>query len=302
MREHAATKEPNMQKSYRVSLNHLSPFFAGLTLDKIDTDMVLRYIDSRRAQGGKPGTRNRELSMLSKAFNLARLWKWSKENPCQLITREKEDNADFGRCLTYEQEAKLLPACKNQLQGDLYVMVVVWLHTGMRREEVLAMSWNRIDMEARVIHSFNEKTNQPKDVPMNGAVYAVLSRRLKVRSITGYVFTTSNGTPYQGRNVYRAFKVAVKEAGITGRFRIHDLRHTTATRLIEAGADIYAVASVLDHSQLSTTKRYAKHSVQTKRRVLNALGRLPQESRVSKSYDFLTVGANAGKEEYSGSV
>jgi integrase len=151
-------------------------------------------------------------------------------------------------------------------------------------------------MGTRIIHSYNEKTNQLKDVPMNQAVYAVLSKRLRVRSITGYVFTTSNGTPYEGRNVYRAFKAAVKEAGITGRLRIHDLRHTAATRLIEAGADIYAVASVLDHSQLTTTKRYARHNNETKRRVLNALDRLPQESQVSKSYDFLTVGPNAGKE------
>ncbi len=61
----------------------------------------------------------------------------------------------------------------------------------------------------------------------------------------------------------RAWYKAVKHAGISGNLRFHDLRHTVGTRLIRAGMDIYAVASVLDHSQLSTAKRYAGHNTES---------------------------------------
>jgi len=69
----------------------------------------------------------------------------------------------------------------------------------------------------------------------------------------------------------RAWYKAVKEAKIEGGVRFHDLRHTVGTRLIVSGQDIYAVASVLDHSQLSTAKRYAKHNVESMRKILNVL-------------------------------
>jgi integrase len=271
MREHAPTKEPSMQKSYRVSLAHLREFFSGMTLDKIDTDAVLRYGAYRRSQNNsKPGTRNREVAMLSKAFNLARLWKWLKENPCQLVKREKEDN-EIGRCLTDEEEQRLLRACRNYLRGQLAEMVIIALNTGMREGEILKLRWDQIDMKGKVINTINEKTNKPKTVSMNETVYNLLNEKSKVRSMSGYVFTTGNDKMIHVRNMLRAWYKALKEAKIEGGLRYHDLRHTVGTRLIIEGQDIYAVASVLDHSQLSTAKRYAKHNVESKRKILNVL-------------------------------
>ncbi len=147
MAEHAPTKEAMTQRRYKSTRPHLESFFSGLTLDQIDTDLIMRYITYRREQtcvpgseqcarcgheaGSddcrklredrkcRPGTRNRELAMLSKAFNLARLWRWVKENPCELVPREKEDNENTGRCLTEEEENRLLEACKGFLGGQL---------------------------------------------------------------------------------------------------------------------------------------------------------------------------------------
>ena len=99
----------------------------------------------------------------------------------------------------------------------------------------------------------------------------MLLRKSKVRSISGFVFTTSNDTPFLARNMYREFQKAVKEAGIEGSFRFHDLRHTCGTRLGRQGCDIHAIASVLDQSQLKTTMRYVKHDVESKRQILNRL-------------------------------
>jgi site-specific recombinase XerD len=273
MKEHAPTKEPSMQKSYKVSLAHLGEFFSDMTLDKIDTDAVLRYVSYRRGQNNsKPGTRNRELAMLSKSFNLARLWKWVKENPCQLVKREKENN-EIGRCLTEDEERMLMQACRNYLGGQLAEMVTIALNTGMREGEILKLRWDQIDMKGNLINSINEKSNRPKTVAMNDIVFNLLQEKSKIMSISGYVFTTSSDTPFHARNLLRAWYKAVKDAKIEGRLRFHDLRHTVGSRIIRLGRDIHAVAAVLDHSQLSTTRRYAKHNTESMRKVVNLLDR-----------------------------
>ena len=72
---------------------------------------------------------------------------------------------------------------------------------------------------------------------------AALKARAKVRSIkTDGVFYNGAGNRRDARDLLRAFYLAMKQAVVT-RFRIHDLRHTVATRLVQAGADIYTVQS-----------------------------------------------------------
>ncbi len=318
MTEHAPTKEAMTQRRYKSTLPHLDSFFSGLTLDKIDTDLVMRYVSYRRGQtcmpgsgqcgrcehvpGSddcrklreerkcRPGTRNRELAMLSKAFNLARLWRWVKENPCQLVPREKEDNDNTGRCLTEQEENRLLEACKGFLDGQLAEMAIIALNTGIREGEVLKMRWDKIDLSARTFESYNEKTNSWRAVPMNETVCRLLNEKTKTRSISGYVFTTSAGTPFIARNMLREWYKALKQAKI-GRVRFHDLRHTVGTRLGRAGKDIYAIASVLDHSQLQTTRRYARHNAESLRGLVDAL-------EAGRDYhDFITLGGR-GEETY----
>ncbi|MFZ5998064.1 MAG: tyrosine-type recombinase/integrase [Nitrospirota bacterium] len=297
MREHAPTVADKTRKSYRNSQAHLREFFSGLTLDKIDPDMIMQYVVHRREQTCtpksedcqkcrqapetdacqalrekrkcRPGTRNRELAMLSKAFNLARLWKWTRENPCELVKRENEDNEHIGQCLPEDKEKALLELCRPLCNGQLIDMVIVAVNTGLRESEVLGMQWDRIDFKARTI-TVIQKGNRLKVSAMNKTVCNLLLEKSKVRSISGYVFVTANGTPFIARNMYREFKKVCRKIGMPS-FRFHDLRHTVGTRLAQAGHDLYAIASVLGHSQLSTAKRYAKHNVESLHRVVSTL-------------------------------
>lgn len=299
MREHAPTVADKTRKSYRNSQSHLREFFSGMTLDRIDPDMIMQYVAHRREQTCtpksedcqkcrhtpetnacqtvrekrkcRPGTRNRELAMLSKAFNLARLWKWARENPCELVKRENEDNEHIGQCLPEDKEKALLELCRPLCNGQLIDMVRVAVNTGLRESEVLGMQWDRIDFKARTI-TVIQKGNRLKVSAMNSTVYNLLLEKSKVRSISGYVFVTANGTPFIARNMYREFKKVCRKMGMPS-FRFHDLRHTVGTRLAQAGHDLYAIASVLGHSQLSTAKRYAKHNVESLLRIVSTLER-----------------------------
>lgn len=174
--------------------------------------------------------------MLSKALNLARLWKWVRSNPCELVEREPENN-DIGKYLTDEQEERLLAACRNRCNGQLEEIVIIALHTGMRESEILGLQWNKIDFKERSIEVI-QKGNRKKVVPMNDTVYDLLTKKSRVRSMSGYVFTTTNDTPFIARNMYREFQKACKEAGLQG-FRFHDLRHTCGTRLAQGGVMTY---------------------------------------------------------------
>jgi integrase len=78
------------------------------------------------------------------------------------------------------------------------------------------------------------------------------------------VFTTSQGTPIHARNLVRAFTTARKKAGLED-VRFHDLRHTFATRLVQAGVDLYRVQRLLGHKTPTMTQRYAHHSPESLR-------------------------------------
>jgi integrase len=84
------------------------------------------------------------------------------------------------------------------------------------------------------------------------------------RGKESFVFTTSCGTRVDERNLLRAFYSALKKAEISN-FCFHDLRHTFATRLAQAGVDLYKVQRVLGHKSPSMTQRYAHHSPESLR-------------------------------------
>jgi len=83
---------------------------------------------------------------------------------------------------------------------------------------------------------------------------------------------SEKGTPIDARNLLRAWYLALRDAGVE-RIRYHDLRHMCGTRLASAGVDISAIARILDHSQLSTTRRYARHHEEDLRKNLGLLDR-----------------------------
>lgn len=271
--EHAPTVSAGMQRSYGVSFKHLDAYYGGLTLDRITPDLISQYVTARRQAKRKvtASTRNRELAALSKMMSLARRWRWVRENPCELVPKEKE-KSDVGRVLTEEEETLLLEKAKGLCNADLPDIILFDLHTGFRIGQLPFVRWSDVDLPRKSIKSLNEKTKQPYFIPLSEALHVMLLRRSRVCHISGLVFPSNSGTPLQKDNIRRAFRLALDSAKIKG-IRFHDLRHTAASRLARAGVDIYAIASFLNHSQLSTTKRYAKHNIESLRNAVKMLDR-----------------------------
>lgn len=266
MREHAPRREENTRKSYKVSLKNLTKFFSMMPLSEITPKTISAYMEKRLKEGIKPASINSEFSMLSKAFTLAvKEWEWANENPCMKVSKLQENNKRT-RWLTPDEEKMLLDHAKGYLKGQLLEIILVALYTGMRESEILNLRWEDIDFNQKIITILKTKNKEPRSMPMNQTIHTLLAvkSKSKIRSISGHIFTTGDGTKMGVMNMLRAFSLVTKKAGIEN-FRFHDLRHTFATRLVQKGVDIYSVAKLLGHKNLTVTQRYAHHSTESLR-------------------------------------
>lgn len=251
--EHAVKKsEP---RHYRGYFNSLKVFFRGRTLAEITPKLIVEYKNRRYEAGLKPASINRELANLKKAFNLAvKEWEWCRENPVSRVSMERENN-QRDRWLSVEEETRLLQCCAPWLQD----LITFALHTGMRMGEILELTWRGVDFSRRTVTIFRSKNGERRTIPLNDTVLYMLRQKSKVRSLSlDVVFCSQAFTPMESGHLRRSFRLALGKARIE-EFHFHDLRHTFATRLVQAGVDLYKVQRLLGHKSPVMTQRYAHH-------------------------------------------
>jgi site-specific recombinase XerD len=268
LREHAAKKsEP---RHYRGYFNRLKACFGGRTLAEITPKLIVEYKARRYAAGLKPASINRELASLKKAFNLAmREWEWCRENPVSKVSMEQENNKR-DRWLSVEEEPRLLQGCAPWLHD----LVTFALHTGMRMGEILELTWWGVDVNRRTVMVVRSKNGERRTIPINETVMSVLKQKSKVRSLrTDLVFCSQTFTSMEAGHLRRSFRVALRKARIDD-FHFHDLRHTFATRLVQAGVDLYKVQRLLGHKSPIMTQRSAHHYPESLRDGVEILDRV----------------------------
>jgi len=257
MKDYAPTVSTNTQEGYKYYLKNLSRFFGNPGLMSITPKIVAKYKLYRRDYGASPSTVNRELYMLSKAFNLAvKEWEWLKDNPVSRVQKERENN-EVDRWLKEDEERRLLGKSPDWLRE----IIVFALNTGLRQDELLSLEWNRVNLLRKTILIQKTKNNKPNTLPLNSIALNVLMRKYegKVRSLKNdLVFISQTGTKIGKRNLIRAFAQALEKAEIKD-FTFHCLRHTFATSLAQNGVDIYKIAKLLNHKDLKNTQRYSHH-------------------------------------------
>jgi len=254
------------------SIKPLKEFFGGFLLCKITTPLVADYQDER-LDGVAEATVYQELSLLRRMFNVARKrWQWVKENPVSdgdlqfsIGNRNARD-----RWLTVEEEQVLLANATNPIW--LRLLLTAALHTGMRRGELLALSWKDVDFEARLIRIEKSKNGEKRSVPMSQTLCDTL-KAIKVRDISGRVF------PMSIRSVRCAYDKTLEKTGITD-FHFHDMRHAFATRLVQNGVGLYKVQKLLGHKSVTMTQRYAHHYPESLRSSVEVLDHVTNLSQL----------------------
>ena len=282
--EHAARM--SQPRHYHGYAKNLTAFFGGRTLAEITPKLIVEYKNRRYAAGLKPASINRELATLKKAFNLAvKEWEWCRENPVSRVSMEQEHNTR-DRWLSVEEEKHLLQTCAPWLHD----LVTVALHTGMRMGEILELTWRAVDFTRRTVTVVRSKNGERRTIPVNQTVLAMLKEKTTLRSLrTELVFCSKVFTPMESGHLRRSFRLALGKAQIDG-FHFHDLRHTFATRLVQAGVDLYKVQRLLGHKSPIMTQRYAHHYPESLRGGVEILDQVPgQGTHLGQSAGSLTA-------------
>ena len=249
-------------------LKGLIEFFGTYKLKEITPSLIYDFKKMRKAQGIKPSTLNRQLTIAKRAVNIAiREWGWNIDNPFSKVPAEREATRR-DRWLTYEEEEALLNASPQWLRD--FIIFAIW--TGLREGNIINLKREDVDLKRKVVYIKKTKNGSPLLLPLHEKACEVLERRLKIAYMEhDYIFTSPTGKKLMPNNLRRAFRKAVKRAGLRD-LRIHDLRHTFGTRLAQNGVDLYTIAKLLGHRDVRATQRYAHHCVDSLRMGLEHLG------------------------------
>jgi integrase len=263
--EHASRRAH--YRRYVNMVENLKSYFGNPKLVHVTPKTIVAFKNKRYVDGVTPATINRELAVLKKAFNLAcREWEWVSDNPVCRVSMEREQNMR-DRWLTEAEEKRLVSAAPDWLREVL----VFALHTGMRQGEILGLTWAGVDLFRRTVTVFESKNGERRTIPLNQTVLELLKQKHENRSVdTDFVFPSEVRTRLNARNIRRSLKIALKKAKITD-FHFHDLRHTCATRMVQAGVDLYKVQRLLGHKSPIMTQRYAHHYPESLRDGVEAL-------------------------------
>ena len=240
------------------SIQNLMPSFGYRRLSAIHPFHAESYKVLRNTQV-KPATVNREVALLKHILNLAVEWGVIQRNPIRDVKLLREPRV-YERFLSAEEAAKLIEACSKPLKW----IVVAALHTGMRRNEILFLRWENVNLRDRFITVTETKNGEIRHLPLNRTMQEMLAN-LPQRS--EYVFAQKNGKPYSW--IGRAWGNAKAHAEIECRF--HDLRHTYASYLVMNGVDLMTVKELLGHKSLAMVERYAHLSSDHKQRAIETL-------------------------------
>ena len=246
--------------------NHLLPYFGAMRMNDIEKRDVVELINDQLPIY-KPGSINRVIILLRYMFNLAIKWETHGvlRNPTAGIPLLKENN-QVERFLSSDEAKALLIAIKNSKNPMLQHIVSMLILTGARKREVLDAKWEDFDMERNSWRIPNTKAGKARIVPLSDTA-TVLLTKLRKKKRSPYTFANPTTLkPY--RSIYYSWHTARKQAGLAD-VRIHDLRHSFASFLVNAGRSLYEVQTLLGHTQIKTTQRYAHLSTTSLRSASN---------------------------------
>jgi site-specific recombinase XerD len=179
--------------------------------------------------------------------------------------------------LSTEETARLIEHAANLHHRTILMTLYA---TGMRRAEVCKLQAQDIDSARMVIHIRQGKGGKDRDVPLSATLLAQLRTYWRVRPQhrSPWLFPSLQrrlaGQPITSKTVWHACCTAARRAGLTKNIHPHTLRHSFATHLVEAGADLYTVMRLLGHADLRDTELYvhlSRRHLQTPVNPLDAL-------------------------------
>jgi len=257
------------------------PVIEAACLEAVTTAQVADFIDFKvRDQGLAPKTANHYRSILRRVFNWAtetgRVRLPNNVNPAAKVKPYKEPAPDI-RFLTLPQIDEQLHALR--FKPELQTMVAVLVYAGLRREELLWLTLDDIDLtrrhggngmirvRAKTIdtpqgpRSWQPKTKRNRAVPISSALRPFLDRHVPRPSDAGLVFPSGTGTLQDPDGFSEDLRNANKDAGLP--WSSLDYRHTFGSQLAQRGVSLFKIATLLGNSPEICRRHYAALTPET---------------------------------------
>ena len=233
----------------------LKAVFGNMRLTEITRQEIQAFHTQVKQSGLAASSCNNYVKLLKHSLNLAIDWNMLDTNPAVRIPLFHEDNKKENY-LSEEELERLLLVLRTDDNRAVCQILLFLLSTGARLNEALAATWENIDMERRVwrILASNSKSKRIRSVPLNDSALEVL-RSVTTQGNFEHVFINQQtGEPYT--TISKVWDRIRRKANLP-HLRIHDLRHSYASFLVNNGRTLYEVQQILGHSDPWVTMRYA---------------------------------------------
>ena len=248
-------------------LRPLGPLF----LDEITTEHIINIVATMRSNNYAPGTIGRVIVILRYLFNLARKWNVLRGNENPAVGIPVPPDVQRNRFLDkseIERLVEVLVRDENQVAAKAIMLLLL---TGARRNEITHACWEHVNLKSSTLFVPLSKSGRSRYVFLDAAAIDVL-RSVPRLSGNPYVFPS----PVTGRpcaSLHFPWHRIRTEAGLSD-VRLHDLRHTFASVLINKGKRLYTVQRLLGHANARATQRYAHLDQQSLVEATEAMGSL----------------------------
>ena len=255
LRDHVELRcKPATEAQYRMAIErHILPSLGALPVAAIGRAEVAA-LQHRLAD--RPAAANQAVAVLARVIDHAADWGLVAENPARAVpayrTRRRE------RFLT-DAEFRRLGAALESLEQDggigahAAAAIRLLALTGCRRNEILHLRWDEVDLAAMELRLRDTKTG-PRTVPLSPEAAAILARLPRVAHNPYVVPGQKRGAPLSG--IFLQWRRVRARAGLDD-VRLHDLRHSFASRALALGESLPTIARLLGHARVQTASRYA---------------------------------------------
>ncbi|MBP1695804.1 MAG: xerC [Deltaproteobacteria bacterium] len=272
---------PHTCRCYRKDLEGFEDFLkssgmylnpkGGVEIEKVDRMAIRKYMSFLHRKNKKSSIA-RKISTLRSFFKYLIREQIIPSNPAKSVSSPKVEKT-LPTTLTVDEAFRLMESPKGIPEKSSEVskqngvrdraILELLYSSGLRVSELVGLSLNQLDSDLGIVRVMG-KGRKERIVPVGGKAIDALKSYLEGRGGSAGenpVFINSSGGRLTARTVGRLVKKYTRHSGIFRKVSPHSLRHTFATHLLDAGADIREIQEMLGHSSLSTTQRYTHVSM-----------------------------------------
>ena len=251
---HVKLRKRSWDVDERIARQHLSPTFGDRRLIDIQRHEVEDWLHGLSAGGLAPATCNRILAVFKTICSLAAMRGLlpAGQSPCAGVSSFKI-HTQRERYLSREEAQRLMRALENSKHPEAFALRLLLL-TGARKSEILKARWEHVRLELRLLIVPLSKSGRPRHILLSDAALDVVRAMPRTPGNPWLFPGHAPGKPLS--DLYLFWNRLRRDLGLAD-VRIHDLRHTFASFLVNAGHSLYETQKMLGHSDPRTTMRYA---------------------------------------------